>query len=141
MAFPTSENFHIIPTTRDAVDSLALSSRNAYLNEVERKHAPVLIKALTAARDLHSKSASCSGARLIEVAEEAIAQHVIAAKADGVEMRLDYVEVFDKTSFRPLRGELKAKEDGEPASEAVICGAVWVGKTRLIDNLLMGWTI
>lgn len=137
MSFPTSENFHIIPTTRDPEDSLALSSRNVYLSATERKHAPTLIEALTAARDLHTRSSSCSGAQLKEIAENVVAAHVEQAKKDGVEMRLDYIEVFDKTTFRPLRGELK---DGEMV-EAVICGAVWVGKTRLIDNLLLGWEV
>ncbi len=137
MSFPSSENFHIIPTTRDSEDSLALSSRNVYLSANERKHAPVLVKALTAARDLYTRSSSCTGVQLKELAEETIAQAVKQAKNDGVDVRLDYIEVFDKTTFTSLRGELKAGEK----VEGVICGAVWVGKTRLIDNLLLGWEV
>lgn len=52
-----------------------------------------------------------------------------------VELRLDYFEVFDRNTFEPLRGKV------EVGKEAVVAGAVWVGKTRLIDNLLLGWGV
>ena len=51
----------------------------------------------------------------------------------GVDLEIDYFEVFDKETFQPVRGEI------EKGRELVIAGAVWVGKTRLIDNLLLGW--
>jgi pantoate--beta-alanine ligase len=51
------------------------------------------------------------------------------------ELKLDYFEVFDKDTFEPVRGEVK------PGTPVVLAGAVWVGRTRLIDNLLLGWDI
>lgn len=51
----------------------------------------------------------------------------------GVRLELDYIEVFDRDTFQPIRGPVG---EGRPL---VIAGAVWVGQTRLIDNLLLGW--
>lgn len=53
----------------------------------------------------------------------------------AVELKMDYFEVFDRHAFEPIRGPV------EKGREAVVAGAVWVGKTRLIDNLLLGWGI
>jgi pantoate--beta-alanine ligase len=52
-----------------------------------------------------------------------------------VDVRLDYIEVFDKYTFEPVRGPIPKRK------ELVIAGAMWVGKTRLIDNLLLGWKV
>ncbi len=79
-------------------------------------------------------SPSATGAGLVGAAEQVIAERTEQAQDDGVDMRLDYFEVFDKTSFVPIRAALAGRE-------AVICGAVWVGKTRLIDNVLLGWEV
>lgn len=57
------------------------------------------------------------------------------ARGEGVVMRFDHVDLFEKTTFRRVRGKVG---EGE---EVVIVGAVWVGKTRLIDNLLVGWEV
>lgn len=68
-----------------------------------------------------------------------LAEQMRIAKASpeeggGVDLELDYIELFDKTTFNPVRGDVTGKE-------MVLAGAVWVGKTRLIDNLLLGWKL
>lgn len=143
-AHPTSENLHIIPTTRDSKDNLALSSRNAYLTPSERVYAPTLHRALTLVENAlvrpesseHS-SASTSAEEAIAAARGLIESIAKEAKAkDGVEIKFDYIEVFDRDTFEVIRGG-----GGLGGREGVVAGAMWVGKTRLIDNLLLGWEV
>nr|XP_031861856.1 pantoate-beta-alanine ligase [Kwoniella shandongensis]KAA5528928.1 pantoate-beta-alanine ligase [Kwoniella shandongensis] len=147
LSHPTSSNLHILPTTR-ASSGLALSSRNAYLSPPELVVAPVLHRALSSAVDLYTTSASpvdeedgITGEDLISIATRTILdeqQRLLSApeaEGGGVELRLDYIEVFDKHTFEPVRGKV------EKGREMVIAGAVWVGTTRLIDNLLIGWEV
>jgi pantoate--beta-alanine ligase len=130
---PAAENLHIIPTTRDPTDHLALSSRNAYLSPTERGYAPTLYRALSLAKE--RLAAGASGAEACAAAQELVQQVAEQAAKEGVEMRLDHIDVFEKTTFRKVKGKLR---DGE---EVVVVGAVWVGRTRLIDNLLVGWDV
>lgn len=62
-------------------------------------------------------------------------QQRILDKGVEVDLRMDYFEVFDRHTFEPIRG----KSEGDKG--IVIAGAIWVGKTRLIDNLLLGWGV
>lgn len=139
-AYPTTDNLHIIPTTRDTSDHLALSSRNAYLTEAERPYAPTLHRALSQVRSsLTSSSSSTSTPTTAESAIQAARDlienaSVEASSSSNVSIKYDYIEVFDKVTFEPIRGELRGRE-------AVVAGATWVGKTRLIDNLLIGWDV
>ena len=128
ISHPTPENMHIIPTSRDPSTNLALSSRNAYLSSEELEVAPVLYQALSAAKE-GFKEDGITGKELIEKATGLVQEAI--AKSD-VGLRVDYFEVFDKETFEPVRGAMDGRE-------VVIAGAVWVGKTRLIDNLLLGW--
>jgi pantoate--beta-alanine ligase len=143
MAHPTPENLHILPTTRDSATHLALSSRNAYLNQAERSVAPILYRALSAARELYT-SASISGKETPVTGEQMITSAVqvvleeqarITDEREEVDLKVDYFEIFDKNTFEPLRGVVEA------GRELVVAGAVWVGRTRLIDNLLLGWNV
>lgn len=133
-AHPLPENLHILPTSRDAETGLALSSRNAYLSDEERKVAPVLHRALQAARSAWESGAT--GAAMIEVAENVVTAEQDRLKSSGVDkdvtLKLDYFEVFNRDSFDPIRGT-------PDSAKLVIAGAVHVGRTRLIDNLLLGW--
>jgi pantoate--beta-alanine ligase len=105
-----------VPTARDT-DGLALSSRNAYLDSDQRAAAPVLFRALTAARKMIEE-----GERRANVVKEA-ALRILAAEPRA---RVQYLEIVDPTELQPV---------SEVSAEVRIAGAIFVGKTRLIDNL------
>ena len=105
-----------VPTSRDA-DGLALSSRNAYLNSEERAAAPTLFRALTAARKMIEE-----GERRSVVVQEA-AGRILASEP---RVRVQYFEIVDPAELQPVH---------ELTAEVRIAGAIFVGKTRLIDNL------
>ena len=102
-----------VPTVRDE-HGLACSSRNAYLNPDERKQAPVLGKALLAAKGSGMKSAS----DIDDLVRETIAEAPLA--------RIDYVSLVDSETLQPV--ELVK-------SSSLLALAVYFGKTRLIDNI------
>ena len=107
-----------VETVRDP-DGLALSSRNRYLSPEERVQAPVLRRALLAARDAFRKG-EASAARLRKLVLKTIASSPLA--------RVDYVEIADSHSLEPI---------AKVQREAVIALAVFFGRTRLIDNILL----
>lgn len=146
ISHPTPENMHIIPTSRDPHTHLALSSRNAYLSQAEMKVAPTLYRALSTAKDMFAAGGGVTGEGLVSAATAVVLEQQRATGTDAnmglevgpreeekVQVELDYIEVFDKETFEPVRGEV------ESGRELVIAGAIWVGRTRLIDNLLLGW--
>jgi pantoate--beta-alanine ligase len=104
-------------TIRDP-DGLAMSSRNVYLNPPEREAATTVSRALTEAERLFQ-----DGVRDAVVLQNSI-QGLLAAQPL---IRIDYVAVVQPHTLQPLT---TLGPDG-----AVICLAVWLGKTRLIDNL------
>lgn len=105
-----------VPTVREA-DGLALSSRNQYLNADERAQAPVLYRAMSRVKEM-ATGGQKSVRELIDVAK-----NVIASAKSG---RVDYITIVDADN-------LQALEKLRP--NAVIALAVFIGKTRLIDNL------
>ena len=106
------------PTVREA-DGLALSSRNSYLDPDDRRAAPVLHRALTAARRLWEQG---------ERRGEALRETMRRVLADEPRARVDYVSVADPLTFR----ELDAMD-----GPALLSLAVFVGRARLIDNLAL----
>ncbi len=98
-------------------DGLALSSRNAYLSAEERKAAAVLYRALDAAR-----SELAAGVR------DALQLQAVLHRTLGAERqaRVDYAEIVDAKSFEPVMRVNKP---------CYVLLAVFIGKTRLIDNL------
>jgi pantoate--beta-alanine ligase len=104
------------PTVREA-DGLAMSSRNSYLGAEERRAATVLHRALQAARARWA-AGERDAERLRAVLREEIAGEPRA--------RLDYAAVADPLTFQDL-----ARVEGE----ALLLLAVFVGRTRLIDNM------
>jgi pantoate--beta-alanine ligase len=108
----------VCPTVREA-DGLALSSRNAYLTPAERQAATVLYRALRA-----GQSAVAAG----EQSGDAIRQIMTATIAAEPLARADYVSVADGRTLAEL---------DQLAGEVLLSTAVFIGKTRLIDNLLI----
>jgi pantoate--beta-alanine ligase len=102
-------------TVRDG-DGLALSSRNAYLTEGERRHAVALPQALEAARD------AILGGEPVPMALQA-AEVQLAKAGFGP---IDYIALVDAASLEPV---------GEPHGEMRLIAAARIGRTRLIDNL------
>ncbi len=98
-------------------DGLAMSSRNAYLSRDERQAALVLSRSLAEAEKLIGAGERDAG-RLIG----AIRKMIEAARL----ARLDYVEITDVTELRPL---------SKLGGEVLVALAVYVGTTRLIDNI------
>jgi pantoate--beta-alanine ligase len=106
------------PTQREA-DGLALSSRNKYLNAAERQAATVLHRALRAAQAAFA-AGERSGGRLRALMQVEIEAEPLA--------RLQYVSCADPLTLQ----ELDIITNG-----ALLSMAVFVGKTRLIDNLVL----
>lgn len=106
------------PTIREA-DGLAMSSRNTYLNPAERKAATVLHRALSAAQ-----AAYASGERDAEVLRIVMRQMIGSEPL----AKLQYVSAADPRSLQ----ELDRIENG-----ALLSMAVYVGRTRLIDNVVL----
>jgi len=106
------------PIVREA-DGLAMSSRNAYLNAEERKAAGVLHRALEAVR--HELSAGVRDSFRLQT----VMQRVLEAEPLA---RVDYAEIVDADTFEPVVRVSRK-------SYALV--AVFIGKTRLIDNLLI----
>ena len=109
----------ILPTVREE-SGLALSSRNAYLSDEERSAAVVLYRALSRAKEAY-KAGEHSGSRLAEVVRATVAAEPLA--------RLDYVSVTDADTLENLE-----KLDDR---SVLIALAVHLGKTRLIDNIVL----
>ncbi|MCU1345900.1 MAG: pantoate/beta-alanine ligase [Acidimicrobiia bacterium] len=103
-----------VETVREA-DGLAMSSRNIYLDDVERRQAPVLYAALQAAAE-----AITGGERSAQVVRDLLHRRIEAVAP------LDYAEVVDAATLErvdPLAGELR------------LLVAARFGKARLIDNI------
>jgi pantoate--beta-alanine ligase len=104
----------VVPTVRDA-DGVALSSRNAYLSEDERRAARCLFGALRAANEAFGEG---------ERDAVRLRQRLVAVLASEPLVRPDYAEVVDPTTF------------DSPGTLAVL--AARIGRTRLIDNHPLG---
>jgi pantoate--beta-alanine ligase len=109
----------ILPTVREE-SGLALSSRNAYLDDDQHSAAAAIYKGLSAAESAYM-SGERSARRLLEAARAEIEKES--------QVRLDYININDAETFEKLE-----KLDDRPALLAV---AAYVGKTRLIDNILL----
>ena len=108
----------VAPTHREA-DGLAMSSRNKYLSAEERPQATILWRAMQRAK------AAVREAENGAVAAAALKQELAALIATQPAARLDYVEFFDPATLRPV---------AEVRRGAQLALAVFVGRTRLIDN-------
>lgn len=100
-------------------DGLAISSRNEYLDEEEREAATVLFESLQLARKLIE-----SGERNAEAVKEKLVQKI---KAEPL-AKIDYVEIVNQNTLESVE---KIK------GEILIALAVYIGETRLIDNVML----
>ena len=109
------------PLVRDA-DGLALSSRNRYLSEDERRRA----------LSIHRTLVKCKGgilSRGVAAAPAILAEGKRAlAEAGG---KVDYLEILDSNDLEPVDADTR---------EVLLAAAVFFGTTRLIDNELFGVT-
>ena len=110
----------VLPIVREE-SGLALSSRNAYLNDEERRAAAALQRGLSQAAAAYGKGER-NAARLIGIVRATIESEPRA--------RIDYISVNDTDTFKPL--------DEITEKPALLSLAVFVGKTRLIDNVILG---
>jgi len=109
----------VCPTVREA-DGLAMSSRNSYLSPEERKSAVVLFRALTAAREAFERG---------ERDAESLRKVMSATLASEPRARTQYVSCADYDTLEEL---------ATVTGKALLSMAVFIGKTRLIDNFVVG---
>jgi len=107
----------VMPIVREA-DGLAMSSRNRYLSPAERERALCLSRALTEAKKL-ADAGERSTAALLDAMNR-----IVRPAVDKV----DYISIVHPETLR---------EVGDVSSGAVAAMAVWIGKTRLIDNMIL----
>jgi pantoate--beta-alanine ligase len=107
------------PTIREN-DGLAYSSRNRYLSRPEREEAVKLYQALFLGRELVSEKMMTQAPKLIARLRQ------IFSRVRGA--KVDYFAVVDPLTFTPMKNIRRP---------ALLLGAVWIGKTRLIDNIVI----
>jgi pantoate--beta-alanine ligase len=107
------------PIVRE-MDGLALSSRNIYLNPRERQASTVLYRSLMLAQNLYAQ-----GERDAEIIRKEIVRLI---KTEEL-ARIDYVSIADPATLDEL---------DEITGKALVSMAVKFGKTRLIDNVMLG---
>jgi pantoate--beta-alanine ligase len=107
------------PIVREA-DGVAMSSRNAYLSHAERAAAVCLVRSLRAAEEL-VRTGERRGAPVLDAVRAVIEQEPLA--------RIDYVELVDPETL------LAVETVHHPS--ALLALAVCIGRTRLIDNMLL----
>jgi pantoate--beta-alanine ligase len=112
-----SLQLNICPTLRET-DGLAMSSRNRNLTSEQRSNAPAIYKALQGASDI-LKSGESS-----EKAKTYVSKQLSAV--EGIE--LEYFEISNFDTLQPINAFLEGK--------TALCIAAFMGKTRLIDNVI-----
>jgi pantoate--beta-alanine ligase len=108
----------VVPTVRED-DGLAMSSRNTYLSSEERKAAIVLFKSLSAVQDMWEKGVESA---------EILRQRMISIVSQEILASIEYISIADIKTL----DELEIID-----SSALVSMAVKIGKTRLIDNIVL----
>jgi pantoate--beta-alanine ligase len=108
----------VLPTVREA-DGLAMSSRNSYLSAEERHAAPAIYRALSEAEHLIASGVKEPGKLKNKM-------QAVLREEKGIE--IDYIELVDPETLASAVGI---------AGKMVILVAVRLGRTRLIDNVLI----
>ena len=108
----------VLPTVREK-DGLAMSSRNMYLSEKERKDALCLYQALAKA-ETAVKSGERNTVKIVKMMEDIVKEKPTA--------RIDYIEAVDAKTLNPV---------DTISGDTLMALAVFIGKTRLIDNTIL----
>jgi pantoate--beta-alanine ligase len=108
----------ICPIVREA-DGLAMSSRNAYLSPEDRKRATAIYRSLHSVEALAGQGEG-NAARLAAAARQVLSEEP--------SIRIDYYEVVDPDTLDPV---------ADVANGALVAAAAYVGRTRLIDNIVI----
>jgi pantoate--beta-alanine ligase len=109
----------VCPIVREA-DGLAMSSRNSYLDSQQRRSALVLHRSLMRVQELF-ETKECNAARVIAAGKKVFEQEP--------SVRLEYLEIVNPETLDPVE---------EISNNALVAVAAFVGKTRLIDNTVLG---
>ena len=109
----------VAPTVRE-VDGLALSSRNAYLDPHARRIAPIISRTLDRIHHLYRNGERDSARTLAQGR---------AVLADEPAITVEYLEAVDPNQLAPVE---------TLADDTIVATAVRLGKTRLIDNIVLG---
>jgi pantoate--beta-alanine ligase len=99
-------------------DGLAMSSRNAYLSPEDRRLASAFPRALSEARDAAARGERDAAKLAANVRRE----------LEAARVQVDYVEVVDPETMKPVEKAI---------SGVAVTAAIRIGKTRLIDNVLL----
>jgi len=108
----------VMPIVREK-DGLAMSSRNTYLNPRERKEALSIYKSLRLAKDLYKE-----GERDSKKISRKMREVILKEK----DTKIDYVSIVDLEKLKAVNSISK---------KALVAVAVKIGKTRLIDNIIL----
>ena len=109
----------INPLIREA-DGLAMSSRNRYLSKIERQQAPTIFKALQAAKTVIEQQ---------KLPHDYVSiSHDIRTAIETAGGKIDYIQIMDNKTLRPMP---------QTTTEILIAVAVFFGKTRLLDNIII----
>lgn len=100
-------------------DGLAMSSRNRRLTELDRVQAPFIHQTLSEAKEI-----------ALESSLENVKQFVLERFAERDEFDMEYFEIVDMNSLQTVK-------EWSDSNNIIACIAVWLGKIRLIDNIVI----
>jgi pantoate--beta-alanine ligase len=109
----------VAPIVREA-DGLAMSSRNVYLTPEQRAAAPMLYRALGTARDAFADNEVNTAAQMLEIARNIIEREPV--------IELQYLALVNTETLEDVR---------TPEKGNALAVAAYLGRTRLIDNLIL----
>jgi len=112
----------MVPTVREP-DGLAMSSRNVYLSTVERSAATAL------SASLHEADAAWRAGTTDPHMLRHVMEVVLSTQGTGPALVADYIAIVDAVDLAPVT---------RVVTGTIIALAVRVGKTRLIDNIILG---
>ena len=112
----------VVGETQRSEGGLAISSRNRYLTDAQRKEALLIPEALTMAKKMVHEDTVRSVDRVVA--------EVTHKLMSSLRIRTIYVQIVDRLTMEP------ADRDIVPGKH-IVCVAVWIDQVRLIDNILL----